>query len=169
MEETRDVYVTGTLVWYYYICERQVWLLAHQVVPDQDHEGITLGRFIHEHTYKREKKEVLLGPAKIDVVGTKDGRLVVGEVKKSSRSARSARMQLLFYLDELRKRGIDAYGELRFPKEKRREKIELTQEAMQELTDARRKILEIMYLPKPPEAKKTKYCRDCAYAELCWA
>ncbi|HXL05180.1 MAG TPA: CRISPR-associated protein Cas4 [Bacillota bacterium] len=169
MEETHDVYVTGTLVWYYYICERQVWLLAHQVAPDQDHVGITLGRFIHEHTYKREKKEVLLGPAKIDIVGTKDGRLVVGEVKKSSRSADSARMQLLFYLDELRKRGIDAYGELRYPKEKRRERVELTQEAIEELANAKRKILEIVYLPQPPKAKKIKYCRNCAYAELCWA
>ena len=59
MEETRDVYVTGSGV-VYYICERQVWLLAHQIAPDQEHDDLTLGRFIHEHSYKREKKKSCL-------------------------------------------------------------------------------------------------------------
>lgn len=26
--------VTGTLIWYYYICKREVWLMFHQIAPD---------------------------------------------------------------------------------------------------------------------------------------
>ena len=71
-------------------------------------------------------------------------------------------MATLFYLDEL-KRGLDAYGELRFPKEKRREKVEPTQEAMEELDDVKRRILRIMYMQNPPEVKKTGYCAVCLW------
>ncbi len=169
MQQIGHVHVTGTLVRYYYVCKRQVWLLAHQIVPDQEHEGIVVGRHIHEHAYKREKKEVWLESGKMDVVGIKDGQLVIGEVKKSSRSADSARMQLLFYLDELRDRGIEARGELRFPKEKKREAVELTEEAIEELERVRSEIRKIVRLETPPKAQRIKYCRGCAYADLCWA
>ncbi|MCD6318594.1 Dna2/Cas4 domain-containing protein, partial [Candidatus Aerophobetes bacterium] len=25
--------ITGTLIWYYYICRREVWLMAHELHP----------------------------------------------------------------------------------------------------------------------------------------
>jgi len=28
--------ITGTLIWYYYICERECWLMAHQINPHQE-------------------------------------------------------------------------------------------------------------------------------------
>lgn len=43
-----DLNVTGTLVWYYYICPREVWLMARQLTPDEDNPNIDLGRFIGE-------------------------------------------------------------------------------------------------------------------------
>ncbi|SHK18580.1 protein of unknown function DUF83 [Caminicella sporogenes DSM 14501] len=54
-----DVKVNGTLIWYYYICKREVWLMAHNLTPDQDNQYIDLGRFIHENSYMREKKRFL--------------------------------------------------------------------------------------------------------------
>ena len=105
IEPGDGVHVTGTLVWYYYICQRQVWLMARQITPDEDHPSLELGRFIHDHSYEREKKELTVGHLKVDVVKHEHGQLVVGETKKSSRYRKSARMQLLFYLDELRMRG----------------------------------------------------------------
>lgn len=120
---TEEIHVTGTLVWYYYVCHRQVWLMSRQVTPDEDHPSIDLGRFIHEYSYQRDRKELTFGHLKLDVLGVEHGQLVIGEVKKSSRHRQSARMRLLFYLDELRRRGVAAKGELRFPQEKRREKV----------------------------------------------
>ncbi|MEA4884834.1 MAG: CRISPR-associated protein Cas4 [Clostridia bacterium] len=164
-----DMHVTGTLVWYYYICQRQVWLMAHQVNPDEDNPSIDLGRFLHEHVYEREKKEISLPGMRLDVLSEKDGRLVVGEIKKSMRGEKSARMQLLFYLDELDRAGVSAVGELRFPEQRKRERVTLDEASHTELDRARRDIFRIMYLSEPPAPEKIRYCRGCGYAELCWS
>ena len=54
--------------------------------------------------------------------------MVVGEVKKTSKFKESARMQLLYYLKQLKDMGIQATGFLAFPKEKKKEEIILTAE-----------------------------------------
>jgi CRISPR-associated exonuclease Cas4 len=69
----------------------------------------------------------------------------------------------------LEKLGLYTSGELRFPEEKRVEKIELTSQLRQELEEAVRDILRIAYLEKPPQPKKINFCRKCAYAEFCWS
>lgn len=169
MENSREINITGTLIWYYYICPREVWLMARQINPDEDDSNVDLGRFIHQNSYERERKEINFGHIKIDIL--KDGKngLVIGEVKKSSRFIQSSRMQLAFYLQELEKAGITARGELRFPKEKKKEEVELTPEVREELKRAERDILRVIYMEKPPPPKKIKYCRKCAYSELCWS
>lgn len=167
--EKQELHVSGTLVWYYYICPREVWLIGHQITPDQEDANVSLGRFIQDYSYPRERKEMLVGSSKMDVFRMTEKGLVIGEVKKTSKYRDSARMQLAFYLSELKQRGIAARGELRFPKEKRKEEVILDEATEQELDRVRREILRILYLPKPPEPKKISFCKKCAYAELCWA
>ena len=164
-----DLHVTGTLIWYYYICHREVWLMARNLVPDQDNPNVDLGRFFHEQSYQREKKEISIGHIKLDIVKKGKDGLVIGEVKKSSRFESSARMQLAYYLSELEKAGVKAKGELCFPKEKKRETVELTDALRAELDLAVRDILRIAYLDHPPESVRIKFCKNCAYAEFCWA
>lgn len=165
----KDLHVTGTLVWYYYICQREVWLMARNIFPDEDNANIDLGRFIGENTYQREKKELSIGHIKIDVLRKEKGRLVVGEVKKSSKFEKSAMMQLAFYLLELKERGVEAVGELLFPKEKKKTKVELTDELTAEIERAKKDILRIIYQDAPQLPKKIPLCRNCAYAEFCWS
>lgn len=165
-----DKKVSGTLIWYYYICPREVWFISHQIVPDQHDENIEWGRFLHENAYSRSKKEVEVGKNKLDVVTTKEGKVLVGEVKKTSSYKKSATMQLLYYLYSLKQQGIDNIkGELLFPEEKRKEVVELTSEAEEELERAVKHIFYIMAQEKPPLANKIKYCKKCAYQELCWS
>ena len=164
-----DLNVTGTLVWYYYICPREVWLMARQLTPDEDNPNIDMGRFIGEHAYKREKKEISVGHIKMDVIRREKGQLVIGEVKKSSKYEKSALMQLAFYLLELKERGLEAVGELMFPKEKRKIRVELTDELIAELEKAKGEILRIIYQDMPQPPKKIVFCRNCAYAEFCWS
>lgn len=164
-----ELRITGTLIWYYYICHREVWLMARNMVPDQDNSNVDLGRFIHEQSYQRDKKEISLGHIKLDIVKNGKDGLVIGEVKKSSKSEASAQMQLAYYLSELEKAGLEAKGELRFPREKRRETVELTDELRAKLDLAVRDILRIAYLEDPPGPIKIKFCRNCAYNEFCWA
>lgn len=165
----REISVSGTLVWYYYICPREVWLISHQINPDQDHDNLSLGRYIGENTYAREKKEIIVGNSKIDVFHTENGKMVIGEVKKSSKYKESARMQLAFYLKELKEKGILARGELRFPKEKAREEVILDDRTERQLDQVKREILRIVYLEKPPQPKRIQFCKKCAYNEFCWS
>lgn len=169
MEENQELHVSGTLVWYYYICPREVWLIGHQITPDQDDSNVSLGRFIQDYSYPRERKELAVGNSKMDVFKQENGELLIGEVKKTSKYRQSARMQLAFYLDELKQRGVSARGELRFPKEKQREEVILDQEMERQLDNVKREILRVLYLPQPPPPAKIKFCRNCAYAEFCWS
>ena len=161
--------VTGTDIWYYYICQREVWLMKHQIAPDQEDESLDIGRFISEMYYKRDKKGMSIGNIVVDRIRQEDGQLVIGEVKKSSRYIKSAKMQLLYYLDTLRKMGIYAKGELLFPEERKKEAVEWTEEAKEELERAIEHIRRIARMPVPPERKKIPFCAKCAYREYCWA
>jgi len=49
-------YLTGTLIWYYYICPREVWLMARELVPDQEDPFIEIGRILSGESYKRERR-----------------------------------------------------------------------------------------------------------------
>ena len=161
--------MNGTLIWYYFICKREVWLMARNLGPDQEDSNIDFGRFLNEQVYQRDKKEISIGNIKLDILKKDKGQLIVGEVKKSSKFIESARMQLAFYLYELENKGINATGVLMFPKEKKREEIQLTDSLRKMLDNTINDILEIIYESKPYPPKKINYCRNCGYNEFCWA
>jgi len=77
-------------------------------------------------------------------------------------------MQLLFYIYEIKKSGIDARGILLFPEERKREEVVLDEASQKELDSVIKDIFKIVNLEKPPIPEKCKYCRNCAYSELCW-
>lgn len=161
--------ISGTLIWYYYVCQREVWLMAHSLEPSQDNTFIEIGRLISEESYKREKKEIHLDNIVIDVIKKDEDELIVGEVKKSSKFKKSATMQLAFYLKKLKENGIKAKGELLFPKEKKKIEVFLTPEIELELNETETKINDIMNLEIPPLPKKINFCKNCGYEEFCWA
>lgn len=169
MSDNEKVDINGTLIWYYYICKREVWLIVHQIQPDQEDSNVELGRFIHEHSYNRSKKEISTGNIKLDIIKNENGQLIIGEVKKSSKYEKSARMQLAYYLYELTKLGIYATGELLFPKEKKKLIVTLDKLIITEIKRAIKEILLIIYNENPPEAIRIPVCRNCAYSEFCWA
>lgn len=158
-----------TLIWYYYICHREVWLMSRNLEPYQGNPFIEIGKLISEESYKREKKEIHLENMVIDLLKTEGKELVVGEVKKSSRFENAARMQLAYYLLRLKRLGIEAKGQLLFPKEKKKIEVILTIELEKELQDAEKEIRKITLLDRPPEAKRIKYCKHCGYTEFCYA
>lgn len=143
--------------------------MGRQITPDQDDSNVELGRFIHEQRYERDKKEIDLGNIKVDIMRRDGEDIVIGEIKKSSHFRDSARMQLGFYLRELKQRGIKARGELFFPEERRREKLYLTADLERELDKVVKEILRLIYLELPPAPEKIKWCRRCAYTEFCWS
>ncbi|MCL6633563.1 MAG: CRISPR-associated protein Cas4 [Alicyclobacillus herbarius] len=161
--------IGGTLVWYYTICPREAWLMAHQITPDEDDEQLVIGRVLHEMRQARGAKEVEIGASKVDLLRTEGGALIVTEVKKSAKASQSARMQMLYYLLELKERGIEAMGELVFSEERRKEAVVLTPEEELRLKALIQELRGALSQPIPPAPERISYCRRCAYAEYCWA
>lgn len=161
--------ITGNLINAYYVCKRKLWLYAHEIGPDRSHHLLEIGRLYDQSTYKRDKKEISMAGMKIDLLKKRDGELLVGEVKKTSKFEAAAKMQLAYYLYRLREQGIELEGELLVPKEKKRERIKLDDPLLKELETAMEDIEAIINSDKPPAAEKVKYCRNCAYNDFCWA
>jgi CRISPR-associated exonuclease Cas4 len=158
--------ITGTLVWYYFVCKREVWLMGREITPDEDFPSLDIGRAVHEIYYQRMRKEVQLEGIKLDVVI--DRSMVVCEVKTSSKFLQAAKFQLLYYLYRLEEMGLKMKGEIRIPKERKRITVSLDEENRDQLLKALDGIKKIVCAEKPPEAVRIPYCRRCAYREFCW-
>ena len=161
--------ITGTYIWYYCICKREVWLLSRGITADQADENMDYGRFLHENTYLRDKKEIDFYGMKLDIIKKENEQLLIGEIKKSSKYLESAKMQLLFYLYELEKYGIEAEGVLLIPEEKKRHAIILNEDGRKKLKKALYDIRQIVTCEVPPKPEKINFCKNCAYNELCWS
>ncbi len=161
--------VTGTLVWYYSICPREAWLMAHEIEPEREFDLLVEGRLNQEAHYERAPKEISVPGMRLDRVRYERGRLVVSEVKKSSRFVPAARLQLGYYLWRLEREGVEASGEILVPEERKRMVVELTPELRAEVETSVREIEELMRRERAPQAKRIPFCRSCAYAEFCWS
>jgi CRISPR-associated exonuclease Cas4 len=161
--------VNGTLLWYYNICKREVWLMNRAIVPDQHNDNIDLGRFIHEQSYSRKDKEVSFGNVKFDVVFKSKDKLIIGETKKTSKYKEASKWQLLFYLRVLKQAGINAEGVLLCPQEKKRTPILLNKENEESLDEMIEDIKKICSTKYPIKPKKIPFCKNCAYKEYCFA
>ncbi len=161
--------ITGTLVWYYAVCPREAWLMAHEMEPEKEFELLAEGRLNQEAHYKRATKELALPGMRLDQVRREGDRLIVSEVKKSSRFLPATRLQLGYYLWRLDKEGIDVAGEILVPEERKRETVELTPELKAEVESLVARIEALIEEPAPPSAEKIPFCKRCAYAEFCWS
>ncbi len=161
--------IGGVLVQYYFACKRELWFFARHINMNIDNEDVLLGKLIHEKSYRDEKKSILIDDTiAIDFMHISDN-LIVFEIKKSSRLPEPVRWQLLYYLWYLKTRkGIDAKGIIVYPKERKREEIELTEDIKEKFNHIINEIKEIINLDKPPKPVKKPYCRKCSYRDLCW-
>ncbi|MEM0134940.1 MAG: CRISPR-associated protein Cas4 [Thermoplasmatales archaeon] len=161
--------INGTLVWYYSICKREVWLMSRHLTPDEDYESMVLGKVIHEQHYTRGKKELEISNSKIDLMQQVDGSILVSEIKKSSKFIESALLQLKYYLLLFKERGVMAKGALRVPEEKKEILVNLTPDDVDNLEAVKKEINAIVSSDGPPRALKIGYCKSCAYSEFCWS
>lgn len=143
--------------------------MARQITPSHDDDNLLIGRALHENAYERERKEVQVENLKLDIMRSAEGELVVGEVKKSSHYAESARLQLLYYLYRLRELGVEAKGRLHFPLERKTEDVVLDDETAIQMARMEREIEALIDQEAPVPAKWCHWCPRCAYRELCWA
>lgn len=152
---------------YLRVCPRKLWLFAHHVRLEADAEAVALGRLTHERAYRDRPRRSLLLENLIAVDVLEDEGTVL-EVKHAPTFVEAARIQLKYYLYFLWRRGVPMRGELRFPRQRRREAVVLDAAAIAEVEAALAEAARITALPTPPAVPWMPACRRCAYAPLCW-
>jgi CRISPR-associated exonuclease Cas4 len=164
-----DIAITGTLIWYYAICKRECWLMAHQIEPERENDLLEQGRLNTESHYQREAKEIELpSGVRVDKVRRENGQLILSEIKKTSRFIEAASLQLAYYLWLVEQEGVEAIGEILVPEERERKEI-LLDDMREDLMVAIKDIGQLVKAPTPPKATWLHYCKTCAYNEFCWS
>lgn len=161
--ETPSMLFTGTQVNYYFVCKRKLWFFSRQLNQEQTSDTVALGKLLHETSYARKRKEIEIGPIKIDFLKGCE----VHEIKKSKKIEKAHEWQLLYYLWFLKQKGVEAKGMIDYPLLKQRVEVILTEEKESEILKIMDGIKEIISRVWPPEAAKVHYCKKCSYFELC--
>jgi len=166
--ELEDKKITGVMIQYYIACKRELWYFFRKIDFNMQDENIRIGKIIHETSYSRESKEVALDFVKFDIIEYKD-KIVISEVKKSTKLLEPAKYQLLYYMLILEKiTGKQIEGRLRIPKVRKIQKQELTKETREKFRKIINEIDEIVKKEIPPHPQKKPYCKNCAYLHFCW-
>jgi CRISPR-associated exonuclease Cas4 len=159
--------VSGLHIQYYNVCHRKLWLYAKNIQMEEGHERVQEGKLLHERSYKNaDKKELMVDQGfKIDAI---EGEYV-REVKVTSKMTEADRWQLLFYLYELKKRGLEKKGLISYTKEKKTEEVVLTVDDEKSLDKMTAEIKATIDQPNPPKLRKLPYCKKCAYYDFCYS
>ena len=165
---------TGTQVNYYAICHRKLWLFSHGVEMERENENVQIGKLVGEGSYSRSQKEIAIDDRiVIDWIESKvlpDGTLVIHETKKSKAFDNAHRLQVLYYLFYLKRKGVKARGEINYPLLKKTQTIELTPGAETEIQQVLDGVNQVINAPQaPPRLTNRRLCEKCAYYELCWS
>ena len=164
-----EVNITGTLIWYYAICKRECWLMAHHIEPEHENDFLEQGRLNTTAHYQREAKEIELpSGVRVDKVRRENGKLILSEIKKTSKFIEAASLQLAYYLWLMEQEGIEAIGEILVPEERERKEIRLD-DMREQLIEAMNAIATLVQAATPPKATWLHYCKTCAYNEFCWS
>lgn len=161
------LYFTGTQINYYFICKRKLWFFSHNIELESESDIVLLGKLLHEESYKNKKvKEIAMERIKIDFL-EKVGE--IHEVKRSKKMESAHVYQLIYYLYFIKHyTGKVMKGVIDYPLLRKRVAIELDEDKEKELHNILQDIAKIVNMDKPPEEERKKYCRACAYRELCW-
>ncbi len=163
----QGIRVTGTMVNYLLVCQRKLWLHSKGLGREQDSELVTIGSIIHQDSFSRENKEVLVfDRIMIDHRSFVDG-IVIHEVKKTRSKPEAARAQLLFYLYELHRHGVKCSGELHFLSSRRKEQIVFDNEMEEYVEGLLDKITKVLKMERCPEIPEGAPCRKCSYRDYC--
>jgi len=159
--------ITGIMVQYYIACKRELWFFTNQINMNYDNEDISIGKLIHEKSYSRERKSINLGEVAFDFAKTgKD--ITLFEIKKSSKLQEPVRWQLYYYMWYVKQSTEkNVKGVIVYPKEKKREKLELNSQIENRIHKIIEDIEKISLLKFPPSIKLKPYCKKCSYYELC--
>lgn len=159
--------ITGVMVYYYFICQRKLWLFANEINMEQNSELVSIGKIIDDTTYKREQKSILIDNT-INIDFIKNGA-VLHEVKKTKSIEEAGIWQLKYYMYYLEEKGVkNIEAKIDYPLLRETKELELSEEDRKIIKNIIINIEQIIQNDKPPKVINSKICRSCAYYDLCY-
>jgi CRISPR-associated exonuclease Cas4 len=160
------ILLNGTLIHYYATCKREAWLYSRRIHADQWDENILMGKALAE--IKEENLHNFpFSNLKFDKIGKERGHYLVTEYKKSMSNPQGAKMQLLFYMWQLKTslklkviNGKVISGRTVVFVEGNEKNMKMIEELMVEVS-------EFLSQPTPPPFVQIKFCKGCGYRDYC--
>lgn len=166
------MHITGTMVAYYYICHRKLWLFAKGMNFENvsGNADVIKGKVLHEQRFQRESsKEIGFDSVKIDFLRFGD-EVYVHEIKKSNKFEEAHKWQVKYYIYTLQQQGINCNsGMIHYPSSMRKVDVDMDEADRVLIAAALKDLNEVLAKPNPPNKLTKKMCSRCAYFDFCFA
>ena len=96
--------VTGTMVYYYFVCKRKLWYFSNEINMESENESVILGKLLDEGSFKRDEKHINIDDT-INIDFIREYK-ELHEVKKSKAIEKAGVWQTKYYLYYLKQRGV---------------------------------------------------------------
>ncbi len=162
--------ITGTLINYFYVCKRELWLFANGINMEHTSDLVYEGKLIHEESYPQRSEryeEIEIDGIKVDYYDAK--RKVIHEIKKSDKVDQAHEWQLKYYLHVFERNGIEGVsGILEYPKLRKTSEVFLSDVDRETIKEMEQKIKEVIESKACPPLEKKGICRKCSYYDFCY-
>lgn len=158
--------ITGTHIHYYTTCKREAWLYSRKIAANQEDDNIAMGKALAE-IKEDQLHQFPFSNLKFDKIGKERGHYLVTEYKKSMSNPEGARMQLLFYMYQLKTalklreiNGKVISGRTVIFVEGSEANMAMMEQLIAEVSA-------FLSTPTPPSFKEIKFCKGCGYRDYC--
>ena len=160
--------LNGTLIHYYSTCKREAWLYSRRIHADQYDENILMGKALAD-IKEEQLHDFPFSNLKFDKIGKERGHYMVTEYKKSMSNPEGAKMQLLFYMWQLKTslKLKEINGKVMSGR-KTHFVIEGSYENMEKMNNLIDEVSAFLSTPTPPPFVEIKFCKGCGYRDYCY-
>ena len=161
--------VNGTLINYYFHCQRQCYLHGNRLNLEDESENVKIGKALHEEKYKDDKNsEIAIDNIRLDKLTAK----YQDQFDELTAWETAIDAQLLYYLKILKSKGIIRKGRIEVIEKNKQNKsfieVELTEIEEKELDKIVIKIKELLENDQIPPVLNENKCKKCAYYAYCY-
>jgi CRISPR-associated exonuclease Cas4 len=156
--------LTGTLINSYVVCRRKAWLNSRKISPNKSNCFISMGSSLNKNRITQKR----IGNIELDEI-EKGKHIIVKEYKKTFSNIEASKMQLLFYMMNLKEdmnlKKIDGY----IISEETNEKLFLpfNSENEEKINGVIDEILIALNDNRIPKFTRTKLCDYCGHNMYC--
>lgn len=163
--------ITGTMINYYFVCHRELWLFVNGFSMEQTSELVYEGKLIHEESYSQRSsryEEVAIDGIRVDYYDAKNR--VIHEVKKSNKVDHAHAWQLKYYMYVFEQHGVNGVrGILEYPALRKTKEILLSDVDRCRIREIMTDIGNIVAQDYCPPLAKKGICRNCSYYDFCYS